>query len=150
MPIEAFTEFKEIVYSSTNSKKIEDCCLLVEDDLIKRFAVDNDNEVDMWSLNGTDSRRPGSGRPRGTAEREDHCIRRTVVTHRAAPEGEILPTIIRINKNPSEDKEDDHIIQAVPVGAADSPVTGLYLSYKMVVLTETLSAIEVRLIRLSS
>ncbi|GBL88194.1 Transposable element Tc1 transposase [Araneus ventricosus] len=37
-----------------------------------------------WSRYGTASRRPGSRRPRGTTEREDHRIRRTAVSHRTA------------------------------------------------------------------
>ncbi|GFU05685.1 transposable element Tc1 transposase [Trichonephila clavipes] len=40
----------------------------------------------QWSRDGTASRRPGSGRPRGTTEREDH---RTAVAHRTASAAEI-------------------------------------------------------------
>ncbi|GBN73539.1 hypothetical protein AVEN_199944-1 [Araneus ventricosus] len=42
-----------------------------------------------WSRDGTASRRPGSGRPRGTTEREDRRIRRTAVSHRTASAAEI-------------------------------------------------------------
>ncbi|GBM85616.1 hypothetical protein AVEN_24278-1 [Araneus ventricosus] len=40
----------------------------------------------QWSREGTVSRRPGSGRPRGTSEREDRRVRRMAVAHRTASE----------------------------------------------------------------
>ncbi|GFX50823.1 uncharacterized protein TNCV_2724061 [Trichonephila clavipes] len=43
----------------------------------------------QWSRDGTSSRRPGSERPRGTNEREDHRIRRTAVVHCNEPATEI-------------------------------------------------------------
>ncbi|GFU05694.1 RNase H domain-containing protein [Trichonephila clavipes] len=44
----------------------------------------------QWSRDGTASRRPGSGRPRGTTEREDH---RTAVAHRTASAAEIQAAV---------------------------------------------------------
>ncbi|GBN57469.1 hypothetical protein AVEN_214902-1 [Araneus ventricosus] len=46
-----------------------------------------------WSRDGTASRRPGSGRPRGTTEREDRRIRRTAVSHRTASAAEIRAAV---------------------------------------------------------
>ncbi|GBN73285.1 Transposable element Tc1 transposase [Araneus ventricosus] len=43
----------------------------------------------QWSREGTASRRPGSGRPRGTTEREDRRVRRMAVAHRNASVAEI-------------------------------------------------------------
>ncbi|GBN18814.1 hypothetical protein AVEN_167375-1 [Araneus ventricosus] len=43
----------------------------------------------QWSREGTASRRPGSGRPRGTTKREDRHVRRMVVAHRTASAAEI-------------------------------------------------------------
>ncbi|GBN63918.1 hypothetical protein AVEN_135855-1 [Araneus ventricosus] len=43
----------------------------------------------QWSREGTASRRPGSGRPRGTTEREDRRIRRMAVAHRTVSAAEI-------------------------------------------------------------
>ena len=39
---------------------------------------------EQWSREGTSSRKLDSGRLRGTTEREDHRIRRKVVTHHTA------------------------------------------------------------------
>lgn len=47
----------------------------------------------QWSRDGTASRRPGSGRPRGTTEREDRRIRRTAVAHRTASAAEIRAAV---------------------------------------------------------
>ncbi|GFT91922.1 transposable element Tc1 transposase [Trichonephila clavipes] len=44
---------------------------------------------EQWSRDGTASRTPGSWRPRGITEKEDHRIRRTAVTHRTASAAEI-------------------------------------------------------------
>ncbi|GBL94645.1 Transposable element Tc1 transposase [Araneus ventricosus] len=43
----------------------------------------------QWSREGTASRRPGSGRPRGTTEREDRRVLRTAVAHRTASAAKI-------------------------------------------------------------
>ncbi|GBN08611.1 hypothetical protein AVEN_238086-1 [Araneus ventricosus] len=43
----------------------------------------------QWSREGTASRRPGSGRPRGTTEKEDRRVRRMAVAHRTASVAEI-------------------------------------------------------------
>ncbi|GBM55133.1 hypothetical protein AVEN_207021-1 [Araneus ventricosus] len=48
-------------------------------DIAERFGRDVSTERDFWqqrSREDTDSRRQGSGRPRGIAEREDHRVRR--------------------------------------------------------------------------
>ncbi|GBN07781.1 Transposable element Tc1 transposase [Araneus ventricosus] len=47
----------------------------------------------QWSREGTASRRPGSGRPRGIAEREDRRVRRMAVVHRTASAAEIRATV---------------------------------------------------------
>ncbi|GBM47752.1 hypothetical protein AVEN_237983-1 [Araneus ventricosus] len=41
----------------------------------------------------TASRRPGSGRPRGTIEREDRCVWRMAVVHRTASAAEIRAAV---------------------------------------------------------
>ena len=46
-----------------------------------------------WSGEGTSSRRTDSGRPRGTAEREDRRIRCTAVTHRTASAANIRAAV---------------------------------------------------------
>ncbi|GBM30177.1 hypothetical protein AVEN_134219-1 [Araneus ventricosus] len=43
----------------------------------------------QWSREGIASRRPGPGRPRGTIEKEDRCIRRMAVAHRSASAAKI-------------------------------------------------------------
>ncbi|GBN63076.1 hypothetical protein AVEN_179738-1 [Araneus ventricosus] len=47
----------------------------------------------QWSREGTASRRPGFGRPRGTTEREDHRVRRMAVAHRTASAAEIRTAV---------------------------------------------------------
>ncbi|GBM11356.1 hypothetical protein AVEN_13584-1 [Araneus ventricosus] len=47
----------------------------------------------QWSREGTTSRRPGSGRPRGTTERKDRRVRRMAVAHRTASEAEIRAAV---------------------------------------------------------
>ncbi|GBM75265.1 hypothetical protein AVEN_214586-1 [Araneus ventricosus] len=47
----------------------------------------------QWSKEGTASRTPGSGRPRGTTEREDRRVRRMVAEHRTAPAAEIRAAV---------------------------------------------------------
>ncbi|GBL94677.1 hypothetical protein AVEN_83991-1 [Araneus ventricosus] len=43
----------------------------------------------QWSREGTASRRPSSGRLRGTTEREDRRVRRMIVAHRTSSAAEI-------------------------------------------------------------
>ena len=47
----------------------------------------------QWSRKGTFSSRPGSGRPRGTIERENRRIRSTAVTHRTASAANIRAAV---------------------------------------------------------
>lgn len=47
----------------------------------------------QWSREGTASRRPGSGRPRGTTEREDRRVRRMAVANRTASAAEIRAAV---------------------------------------------------------
>ncbi|GBN81409.1 hypothetical protein AVEN_58133-1 [Araneus ventricosus] len=46
-----------------------------------------------WAREGTVSGRPGSGRPRGTTEREDRRVRRMAVAHRTASVAEIRAAV---------------------------------------------------------
>ncbi|GBN15328.1 hypothetical protein AVEN_41166-1 [Araneus ventricosus] len=46
-----------------------------------------------WSREGTASRRSGFGRPRGTTEREDCCVRRMAMAHRTASAAKIRATV---------------------------------------------------------
>ncbi|GBM29151.1 hypothetical protein AVEN_97429-1 [Araneus ventricosus] len=47
----------------------------------------------QWSREGTASRRPGSGRLRGTTEKEDRRVRRMAVAHRTASATEIRAVV---------------------------------------------------------
>ncbi|GBM55258.1 hypothetical protein AVEN_18079-1 [Araneus ventricosus] len=47
----------------------------------------------QWSKEGTASRRPGSGRPRGPTEREDRRVRRMALAHRTASAAEIRAAV---------------------------------------------------------
>src|SRR5215813_6521021 len=47
----------------------------------------------QWSRKGATSRRPGSGRPCATTEREDCHIRRMAVAHRTASAAEIRAAV---------------------------------------------------------
>ncbi|GBN76927.1 hypothetical protein AVEN_200071-1 [Araneus ventricosus] len=47
----------------------------------------------QWSREGTASSRKGSGRPRGTAEREDRRVRRLSVAHRTASSAEFRAAV---------------------------------------------------------
>ncbi|GBN74320.1 Transposable element Tc1 transposase [Araneus ventricosus] len=47
----------------------------------------------LWPRKGTASRRPGSGRPRGTTEREDRRARRMAVAHGTASAAEIRTAV---------------------------------------------------------
>ncbi|GBL97074.1 hypothetical protein AVEN_254116-1 [Araneus ventricosus] len=47
----------------------------------------------QWSREGAASRRPRSGRPRGTTEREDRRVRRMAVAHRIASAAEIRAAV---------------------------------------------------------
>ena len=47
----------------------------------------------QWSREGATSRRPGSGRPCATTEREDRRIRRMAVAHRTASAAEIRAAV---------------------------------------------------------
>ncbi|GBM00436.1 hypothetical protein AVEN_179241-1 [Araneus ventricosus] len=47
----------------------------------------------QWSREDTASRRPDSGRPRGTTEREDRRVRRMAVAHRSASAAEIRAAV---------------------------------------------------------
>ncbi|GFT47382.1 uncharacterized protein TNCV_3749461 [Trichonephila clavipes] len=48
---------------------------------------------EQWSKDGTASRRPGSGRPRGAFEREDRRIRHTAEMHKTASAEEIRAAV---------------------------------------------------------
>ncbi|GBL88128.1 hypothetical protein AVEN_117736-1 [Araneus ventricosus] len=50
-------------------------------------------KVLQWPREGTASRRPGSGQPRGTIEREDRHVRRTSMAHRTASAAEIQAAV---------------------------------------------------------
>ncbi|GBO07957.1 hypothetical protein AVEN_220591-1 [Araneus ventricosus] len=47
----------------------------------------------QWSREGTASRRPGSGRPHGTTEREDRRVRRLALVHRTASVAKIRAAV---------------------------------------------------------
>ncbi|GBM00063.1 hypothetical protein AVEN_214130-1 [Araneus ventricosus] len=47
----------------------------------------------QWSREGAASRRPSSGRPRGTTEREDRRVRRMAVAHATASAAEIRAAV---------------------------------------------------------
>ncbi|GBO24776.1 hypothetical protein AVEN_88794-1 [Araneus ventricosus] len=47
----------------------------------------------QWSRECTASRRPGSGRPRGTTERKDRRVQRMAVAHRTASAAEIRAAV---------------------------------------------------------
>ncbi|GBO44810.1 hypothetical protein AVEN_275372-1, partial [Araneus ventricosus] len=65
-------------------------------DIAERFGRNVSTVHDcwhQWSRDGTASRRPGSGRPRGTTEREDRRFRRIAVAHRTASAAEIRAVV---------------------------------------------------------
>ncbi|GBM96932.1 hypothetical protein AVEN_5335-1 [Araneus ventricosus] len=65
-------------------------------DIAERLSRNVFTLHDCWqqcSREGTASRRPGSGRPRGTTEREDRRVRRMAVAHRAASAAEIRAAV---------------------------------------------------------
>ncbi|GBO14950.1 hypothetical protein AVEN_84204-2-1, partial [Araneus ventricosus] len=47
----------------------------------------------QWSKEGNASRRPGSGRPRGTTERKDRRVRHMALAHRTASAAEIRAAV---------------------------------------------------------
>ncbi|GBO23934.1 hypothetical protein AVEN_88223-1 [Araneus ventricosus] len=65
-------------------------------DIAERFGRNVSTVHDScqkWSREGTASRRPCSGRPRDTTEREDRCVRRMAVAHYTASAAEIRAVV---------------------------------------------------------
>ncbi|GBL74630.1 hypothetical protein AVEN_163776-1 [Araneus ventricosus] len=65
-------------------------------DIAGEFDRNVSTEHDCWqqsSREGTDSRRPGSGQPRGITERENRRVRRMVVAHRTVSVAEIRAAV---------------------------------------------------------
>ena len=84
------TEFERVSYNKAKRRGISSL------DIAEKFDRDISTVhvcCKQWSREGTFSRRPGSGRPRGTTEREDRRIRRTAVTHRTASAANIRAAV---------------------------------------------------------
>ncbi|XP_068085212.1 myb-like protein X [Anabrus simplex] len=76
----------------------------------------------QWSRESTLARRPGSGRPRGTTEREDRRIRRMAVVERTASTAEIRAAVGTTGENtlPQEPGRNSCILTGNPrLGDAD-------------------------------